>query len=70
MMEMLFRLQAELGPAATWTAVFFTVVVAVFVLYIGVAMRAILRASDPEQARIRYRVFQDLLGLFRFRRRR
>jgi hypothetical protein len=70
MMEMLLRLQAELGPAATWIAVFFAAVVAVFVLYVGVAMRAILRASDPEQARIRYWVFQDLLGLFRFRGRK
>jgi hypothetical protein len=70
MMEMLLRFQAGLGPATAWVAVFFAAVVAVFVLYVGVALRAILRASDPEQAKIRYRVFADLLGLFRFRRRR
>jgi hypothetical protein len=69
-MEMLLRLAAGLGPAAAWVAVFVAAVVAVFVLYVGVAMRAVLRADDPEQARIRYRVFADLLGLFRLRGRR
>jgi hypothetical protein len=70
MLEMLLRLGAELGPAAVWIAVFFAAVVAVFVLYVGVVMRAILRASDPEKVKILYRVFEDLLGLFRFRGRR
>jgi hypothetical protein len=52
MLEMLLRLGAELGPAAVWIAVFFAAVVAVFVLYVGVVMRAILRASDPEKVKI------------------
>jgi hypothetical protein len=67
MLEMLLRLETEAGPAATWVAMVLAALVAVFVLYVGVAMWATLRASDPERAKACYRVFQDLLGLFRFR---
>jgi hypothetical protein len=70
MLEMLFRLLAEVGPGVTWTALFMAAVVAVFVLYIGVAMLATLRAQDPQQVEIRYRVFHDLPALFRSGRRR
>jgi hypothetical protein len=69
-MPEIFRLMAQVDPAATWMAVFLTAVVAVFVLYVGVAMLATLRAKDPEQVKIRYRVFKDLLALFYRRRRR
>lgn len=61
---MLFRLLAEVGPAAGWIAIFFAVLVAVFVLYLGIAMWATLRARDPEQQHIRYQVFRDLRDLF------
>lgn len=70
MLKVLLRSFAEFGPGAVWIAVFFAAVVAVFVLYVGVAMWAILRARDPDQIKIRYRVFADLVGLFRFRGRR
>lgn len=70
MLEILLRLEAEVGPAATWIAIVVVALMAVFVLYVGVAMWATLRASDPERVKACYRVFQDLLGLFRFRGRR
>jgi hypothetical protein len=66
----IIRLLAEVGPGFTWTALFIAAVIAVFVLYIGVAMLATLRAQEPEQVEIRYRVFHDLLALFRSGRRR
>jgi len=61
----LLRVLAEFGPGATWFLVFIAAVVAVFVLYIGIALFATLRASDEQQRTIRYQVFRDLLGLFR-----
>jgi hypothetical protein len=68
-MEIPFRLLADIGPGATWAAIFLAAIVAVFVFYIGVAMLATLRAHDPEQIKIRYRIFSDLLALFCRRRR-
>jgi hypothetical protein len=70
MPDVLLRLLAALGPEAIWIFAFFAAVIAVFVLYLGIALRATLRAADPEQARIRYRVFRDLLELFLRGRRR
>lgn len=64
MLEVVLRLLAEMGPAAAWIAVFMAVVVTAFVLYVGVAMAATLAARDADQAKIRYRVFKDLLRLF------
>jgi hypothetical protein len=61
---------AEASPGATWVAVFVTAVVTAFVFYIGVAMVATLRAKDPQQFKVRYRVFSDLLALFSRRRQR
>jgi hypothetical protein len=54
----------NLGPAV-WVAKFCAAIVAVFVLYIGIAFWATLHASDPEQRKIRYQLFRDLLDLFR-----
>jgi hypothetical protein len=59
---------AELGPTVRWLAIFFAAVVAVFVLYVGVALRAVLSATDEEQRKVRLEVFKDLLGLFRRRK--
>jgi hypothetical protein len=63
MLELL-RLLAEIGTAANWVVIFTLAVVAVFVGYLGIAMHATFRASDPEQRKIRYKVFQDLLRIF------
>ncbi|MBB4704250.1 hypothetical protein [Sphaerisporangium siamense] len=56
---------AEMGPAAAWVAVFAAAIVAAFTLYVGIAMVAALRATDERQAKVRYRIFRDLLRLFR-----
>ena len=55
------RLAAEAGAAASWILIFIALTVAVFTLYIGIAMWATLRASDPEQRKIGYEVFRELL---------
>lgn len=68
MLEMLLRTLAELGPTARWLAIFFAAVVAVFMLYVGIALHAVLSATDAEQRKVRYEVFKDLLGLFRRRK--
>lgn len=57
MLELLVSLSAEVGPAAIWIAIFCAAVVAVFVLYVGIALWAALRAHGPEQY-IRYQIFR------------
>jgi len=64
MLEVLLRTSAELGPVATWLAIFVAAIIAVFVFYVGVALWAVLRASE-QQRDVRYQVFRDLLDLFR-----
>jgi len=59
-----FRLLAEVGPEAIWFVAYFACLIGVFVLYLGIAMWATLRARDPEQQHIRYQVFRDLRDLF------
>jgi hypothetical protein len=66
---LLFHLAAAVGPTAAWVAGFSTVVVAAFVVYVGIAMVVVLRTDDVRKAEIRYWVFRDLLGLFRRGRR-
>lgn len=68
MLDALLRMLTELGPLATWFAIFLAAVIAVFVLYVGIALRAVLRAPDEAQRQVRYQVFRDLLDLFRRRR--
>lgn len=65
MLDVLLRLGTELGPLAIWFAIFIAVIIAVFVLYVGIALWAVLSAADGEQRKIRYEVFRDLLGLFK-----
>jgi hypothetical protein len=55
---------AAAGPAVAWVADFSAVVLAIFAVYVGIAMVAVLRTHDAHKAEIRYRVFRDLLGLF------
>lgn len=70
MLGMLSRMPSEVGPDATWVVRFIALLVAVFVLYTGIALWATLRAPDPDQRQIRYQIFRDLLDLFRPGRRR
>jgi hypothetical protein len=65
----LLRMATELGPAVTLFAIFFAAVITVFVVYVGIALRAVLRATDQEQRQVLYEVFRDLLDLFRPKRR-
>jgi hypothetical protein len=62
---LLFHLAAAAGPTAACAAGFSAVVIAAFVVYVGIAMVVVLRTDDVRKAEIRYRVFRDLLGLFR-----
>jgi hypothetical protein len=65
MLDTLFRLSAGLGPTATWFLFFFAAAIAVFIAYVGIAMRAVLRAPDEARRQVCYQIFRDLLDLFR-----
>ncbi|GAA1843030.1 hypothetical protein [Actinomadura bangladeshensis] len=67
-MVIFLRAIAGFGPATGWAAMFAAVVVAVLVIYLGLALVAVLRAG-PDNAKLRYQVFRDLLDLFRRNRR-
>jgi len=54
-LEFFFRLVAEVGPAANWIMIVLTAVVAVFLLYIGIALWATLRETDPGRQKIAIR---------------
>jgi hypothetical protein len=60
----LLRSLAEIGPGVIWVFIFIAVIVAVFVLYVGIALWATLRAENIEQQKVRYQIFHDLLDLF------
>jgi hypothetical protein len=64
-MLILIHVLAALGPGTFWVAKFCAAVVAVLVLYVGIAIWATLHAPDPEQRKVRYQIFRDLLDLFR-----
>ena len=64
MLNAILRLAAEAGPGATWIVILLMAVVVTFVLYIGIAMVMAIRAKDPEQSKICYQIFHDLVGLF------
>jgi hypothetical protein len=66
-MLILVHILAALGPGTLWIAKFCAAVVAIFVLYVGIAIWATLHAPDPEQRKVRYQIFRDLLDLFRRR---
>lgn len=70
MLTEFLRLLAEIGPQVIWVFVFIAAIVAVFVVYVGIALWATLRARDPEQRQVRYQIFHDLLDLFRRGRRK
>ncbi len=70
MLAELLRLLAEIGPGAIWVLFFIAAVIAVFVLYVGIALVAALLAKDPEQQKVRCKILRDLLWLFRRRRRK
>ena len=65
MQALLLRLVDASGPAADWILIFLAAIVAIFVLYVGIAMRAVLRAPDQGQRQVRYQIFRDLLDFVR-----
>ena len=67
MPEVCLQAFAQLSPAATWFASFCAAVIAVFMLYVGIVLRAVLRASDRDERQLLYEIFRDLLDLFRRR---
>ena len=60
----LLRTLAEAGTAASWIFCFIAAIVAVFTLYIGIAMWATYRADDPKQIEVRYKIFDALVRPF------
>jgi hypothetical protein len=50
-LEGVVRIIAVFGPGAMWFLVFFAALVAVFVLYVGIALFATLRAADEPRGR-------------------
>jgi hypothetical protein len=66
----LLRLLAEIGPGIIWVLIFIAAVIAVFVLYVGIALVAALFAKDPGQQKVRRKILRDLLRLFRCKRRK
>lgn len=65
MLAVLLRLMAEVGPQIIWVFIFIAAVVVVFVIYVGIALRATLRAEDAEEREVCHQVLRDLLDLFR-----
>jgi hypothetical protein len=65
MLDALFRLRADLGPTAAWFAMFIAAVIIILAVYLGIALSATLRATDKERREVCYKVFRDLLDLFR-----
>lgn len=61
----MLRLAAEISPQAAWILIFFATVIGTFVLYVGIALVATLLARDEQQGQLRYRLFRDLIDLFR-----
>jgi len=62
-LDMLPRLLATAGAVASWFSIFVAAVIALFVIYIGIAMAAALLASDARQQRIRLKILQSLLEI-------
>jgi hypothetical protein len=60
-LEAILRALADVSPQTVWVLMFFAAVVAVFVLYVSIAMVYTLRADDEQQRKGRYQVFRDLL---------
>lgn len=64
MQDILSGLSSDLGPSLAWIAMVVVLVMVMLLLYLGVALRATLRAQDPEKRKICYQLFKDLLDLF------
>jgi hypothetical protein len=63
--EELVRVFADMGPAAIWLSGAALGLVAVCVLYLGIALLGCLRTTDIYQQQYRYQVFRELVDLIR-----
>lgn len=70
MLAELLRLLAEIGPGVIWAFSFTAALIAILVAFVGIAMWATMRAEDPQQRKVCYQIFRDLLDLFGRGRRR
>lgn len=70
MLQDLLHALVEIGPAAMWLVGCFIGLVAVFTVYVGIAMWAMLRAQDSEQRKQYFQLVVALLELFLRRRRK
>ena len=61
----LFRLLAAIGPGVAWVLKFIAAVIAVFVVYVGIALVAALITREPRLRQTRHEILRDLLDLFR-----
>ncbi len=59
------RAFADLGPAAVWLGGAMVGLMAVFMVYVGVALAATLKADKPELQQYRYQALHDLLEVIR-----
>jgi len=64
LLEAMLRVLAAVGPGATLFMEFLAAIIAVFALYVGVALFATLRADDDKHQEICHQVLRDLLELF------
>lgn len=65
MLSLLLRMLAVLGPTVEWTAIYVAVVIAIFVIYIGWVLRALIRATEPKQRDAYLQALRELVRLFR-----
>jgi hypothetical protein len=65
MFHPLLHVLAEVGPVILLIVGCIVCLIVTLVLYIGIAMWAVMRARDTQAQTVRYRVFRDLLNLVR-----
>lgn len=65
MHDPLLREIPEVGSSVIWFFKFCMIIAGVFIMFIAVAMWAVLRARSSDQQAIRYLIFRDLLNFLR-----
>jgi len=62
--NLIVRPALELGPAAAWLAGAAAVAVVAFVIYIGIALAAILVTKDADRLQVLSRTLSELVRIF------
>ena len=68
MMYTLLRMTGQLGPLAVAATVIMGATIAVILIYLGVVMRAMLRAEDDATRQFYYKMFCELIKVIRLGR--